>query len=399
MSHVYTNHELQEKNNQAFFEQVDSMDSSEFPPVNIMVAGITGTGKSTLINAIFGEVLAETGVGRPVTQDISEYSNTGLPVRIWDTVGLELDAETTKKTIQNIKSTISEKSKVENQFDRIHAIWYCVNFRSSRYQGAELDFVRSLHSIGVPFIIVMTQCMGDESEVNAFEHKIREMNSTMSMNDIDVVQVCAKDFQMRGGVQIPAFGLDELVDVTVKKLPSFIKSGFIAAQKVSKVQKREECEEIIIQCIRESKESFMDKIPVANIFSGNKRVMNMLRWIGLMYNAQIPGESIDRIVRNSHLNFENVFPSLISPFNSSYRKKVMALLDSKKSDDGYSVDIGPLKKSDRVALLVAFYGYTFIDSIECLWESLTESQLKDIEMVCDQLLNIINRNLQERRAQ
>jgi len=35
--------------------------------LNIIVAGKTGVGKSTLINAVFRDKLAETGIARPVT--------------------------------------------------------------------------------------------------------------------------------------------------------------------------------------------------------------------------------------------------------------------------------------------------------------------------------------------
>ena len=37
---------------------------------NIMVLGKTGVGKSTLINNLFSEKIVETGIGRPVTQEI-----------------------------------------------------------------------------------------------------------------------------------------------------------------------------------------------------------------------------------------------------------------------------------------------------------------------------------------
>ena len=36
--------------------------------LNIIVAGKTGVGQGTLINAVFKEKLAETGIGKPVTQ-------------------------------------------------------------------------------------------------------------------------------------------------------------------------------------------------------------------------------------------------------------------------------------------------------------------------------------------
>ena len=81
-----------------------------------------------------------------------------------------------------------------------------------------------------------------------------------------------------------------------------------------------------------------------------------------------------------------------------YNEKVMELLNEKKKEDGFSVDVGTFKKSDRVAVMIAYYGYTFIDSLEELWEELTQSQMKDIDMVCDNLVRIINRRLKEKRS-
>ena len=98
------------------------IDADDLPAANIMVAGITGTGKSTLINAIFGSEMAATGMGTPVTDHISEYGDKDIPVHIWDTVGLELDAEKTKQSIKAIKDTIASKVSSENPYDRVHAI-------------------------------------------------------------------------------------------------------------------------------------------------------------------------------------------------------------------------------------------------------------------------------------
>lgn len=398
MNEDYTNQERLERDAQELFAQVDSLDSAKLPTANIMVAGITGTGKSTLVNAVFGEDLAETGFGVPVTQNISEYDCSDLPIRIWDTVGLELDSDKTARTIKSIKDKIYEKAEMPNLSDRMHAIWYCINSRSMRYQSVETEFVKSLHSIGVPFIIVLTQCIGAEDEVNAFEEKIREINRSMGLDDIDIVQVCAKDFKMRGVPPIPAFGLEELVDLTVKKIPDFIKNGFIAAQRVSKVQKREAAERIIFEYVKLAKEGFWDKVPTMYVLMANRRIKNMFTKIGTVYNAMVPEESIKKITKDCGLDFYNVFRGLIIA-DPWYRKGIMKMLGEKKSEEGFSsIDLETFKRSERVAIVVAFYGYTFIEALEQLWEDLEQSQLHDIDIVCDNLVEIINRILHDRTS-
>lgn len=65
---------------------------------NLIIAGKTGVGKSTLINAAFRENLAETGIGAPVTDEGSVrcYEKQNFPLRIYDTIGLELNEERRK---------------------------------------------------------------------------------------------------------------------------------------------------------------------------------------------------------------------------------------------------------------------------------------------------------------
>ncbi len=41
---------------------------------NILLAGATGVGKSSLVNLCFGQDFAETGTGKPVTQNMFAYS-------------------------------------------------------------------------------------------------------------------------------------------------------------------------------------------------------------------------------------------------------------------------------------------------------------------------------------
>ena len=65
---------------------------------NLVIAGKTGVGKSTLINAAFREDIAQTGMGRPVTDEMRVYEKKDFPLRIYDTMGLELDEERREKS-------------------------------------------------------------------------------------------------------------------------------------------------------------------------------------------------------------------------------------------------------------------------------------------------------------
>ena len=391
--------ELEKQQEELDKELDDRLEMDDLPTANIIVAGITGTGKSTLINAVFGSDMAATGRGKPVTEKINEYESEDTPVRIWDTVGLELDSQKTKESIAGIKATIASKVDSDNHFDRVHAIWYCINSGSNRYQGAELEFIKELYSIGVPFIIVLTQCSGDEKDVNTFENEIKRMNTSMGMNNIKIVQVLAAPVKYRGMPDpIPAFGLEELIDVTLKLLPNFIRTSFIAAQKVSEVQKRRECEEILCSYVRKAQMGFFDKIVFINVLTTDINIMNMFQKIGKVYDTVLSEDSLKKIMKESGVDFKNNFFGLLSPIDMGYSKKITALLEQKKGVEGYSVEVSDVEEKLKAARMIAFYGYTFIDSIEELWNESTEKDLKNVKEVVDKLLKIINERLESNKV-
>ncbi len=56
---------------------------------NLAIFGKTGTGKSTLVNAIFGQDVAATGTGRPVTTGLDYYIHPNGLLGIYDSRGFE----------------------------------------------------------------------------------------------------------------------------------------------------------------------------------------------------------------------------------------------------------------------------------------------------------------------
>lgn len=357
--------------------------------VNVIVAGITGTGKSTLINAVFGKKLAETGSGRPVTEHMNEYYNEEVPIRIWDTVGLELDSEKTERSIRDIKERIAERSGLKDVYEAIHTIWYCINSGSNRYQGAEVDFIQELHSIGVPFIIVLTQCSGDEDAINEFADTVRKENEARGMKDIRIVQVLALPVKFRGmQITIEPFGLKELVEVTTKALPEFLQRGFIAAQQIDRQLKRAEGEKIIYKYVLEARKGKWKYIPIVNVFFTDGKISKMFKELAGMYNKTL-AEDIAKSLSEYTVTFPQKFWGLICPIDIRYSKEVARALEEKKND-GFKVPMGEAKENCRTARMVAFFGYTFIDEVEARWDKIIDVKKEEISDIVKDIMESLS---------
>ena len=96
-------------------EKVEKLQKRD-QPVNILVIGPTGAGKSTLINALMGDTVAEVGHSEAaVTQEVKEYEGgfLGVKIKVYDTVGFFSAGGKSERDI------ISEIKRKNEKFDLV----------------------------------------------------------------------------------------------------------------------------------------------------------------------------------------------------------------------------------------------------------------------------------------
>lgn len=212
--------------------------------LNIIVAGKTGVGKSTLINAVFKDNLAETGIGKPVTDHMRMISKKDMPLTIYDTRGFELGKEVQEDVKNEIMDTIRKGLAQKDINKAIHCIWYCINTASNRVEPEEIKWLRELSKENevtqVPIIIVLTQSI---SKKNA--QTLRNLLLDENLDVIQIIPVLAQDYEIDEEYTAKAFGLDVLIKIMGEALPSELIETLHHVQIVSLEEKKKYCHSIV----------------------------------------------------------------------------------------------------------------------------------------------------------
>ena len=266
--------------------------------VNLLVLGKTGVGKSSLLNYLFGEAVAPTGAGRPVTGQglfrCRPFAYRNLNITVYDSWGLEPDkAEQWERLIQQELDSRDDQAIA----DWFHAIVYCIDAKRSRLEDFERTCVIDrIIDAGNKVNFALTRA-GLASRANL--DGIRQILASHYPRQ-ECCEVESLHARLLGGKTTTPFGREVLLDQICKNLRKNMLFKAIRHFEKEFLASLRECRQASLQCYEE-------ETSVRTIFS--ESVLDRLMWhISAIYSAKLSraSETFARHIEECALFYDRI---------------------------------------------------------------------------------------------
>ena len=213
---------------ETMFEQKLAEAFAALGTFNLAVFGKTGVGKSTLVNAVFGRDVARTGVGQPVTKGLVYYRHPDGFLGLYDAEGFETGTSG-NVILEGLRKLVSDHGQRAID-ERIHAVWYLVRWSDRRFEQAQAGFVRALHDLGLPVLVVMTQVPTRDGQIHPEALEFAAYIESMGLPLAPAGRVVLTNALVDSFTAAPVFGLQHLLDETYDVVPVAAERALTAAQ-------------------------------------------------------------------------------------------------------------------------------------------------------------------------
>ena len=239
MNSVNFNQEYQNK-----FDEAVSFDKRP----NILVAGYTGCGKTSLIRTVLGdEIVPKSGIsnGKPCRIDFDSYENE--TIRLWDSRGLEL-GEKEDDFRDMMREFVSGCQDDPNVDEHIHLVWYLIQGNGARVTDCDVSLMKEIFTFDDVIAVISKKDITKPAQTKAIREKLAEAG----IPEEHIIEVSDSESG--------AIGCKELVELSCAMLPAAYRDAFMAAQSIDReakaakvADKRERAAAIISEAVEKAK--------------------------------------------------------------------------------------------------------------------------------------------------
>lgn len=330
---------------------------------NLAILGGTGVGKSTLINAVFGDQVAETGIGKPVTQGVRLRVNEAGTLGLYDFRGSESFEEMAGFLKDFVH--IYEERLTDDPANAIHAVWFCIKASDRRFDDAQERLLNTLSEMDLPVLLVLTQTpwrqgAGYPSDVVEFLDHLRRRDLPIFQGEPIPVSAIPDEFS-----NTEAFGLLELLRATELAVPEGVRAALATAQRIDKALKRKSAHQVVGVAAASAAAVAATPIPVADAPAILAVQAGMMRRIATIFDvavsaqvvftalAQIAATAAGRTIAAAIMK---VIPGAGSVINASVAAAITAVLGNAwmelcERDWAGSIDLNALSSEELAAFL------------------------------------------------
>lgn len=214
-------------------EQEVKKELSKLRAPNILICGQTGSGKSSVVNFLFKEDIAEISHGEPCTQDITLFK--GNAYNLYDSEGYEIGSEKQDKYQKMIFDDFLEK-KNNIKEDAVHLVWYTISGAGKRYTDLDIELINKIKSSYKVCVLVTKIDELDENQLEEFTNKING-----ELHNVPVFRLSNDNNEL-----IQKFcDWDNLIEWSMNNLDEIFKDRFVAGLRLGLEAKRKQANIVI----------------------------------------------------------------------------------------------------------------------------------------------------------
>jgi len=210
-------------------EELDRLRGKVKKP-NILIAGATGSGKSSVVNHVFGRDLTKVAAGEPVTRGIHEFKSEDVAIVLYDSEGYEIGSARQEAYADEVIGFV-ERAGSKGAAEQMHLVWYAINASMKRVTPLDKALIRRLNDV-TSVAVVFTQIdQVDLDELAALREEVKDVvaNDHLDWERLVTWSVEQLDQSLQEGLLMEVRAESEEMLKLKRKKANRIISGYVAS--------------------------------------------------------------------------------------------------------------------------------------------------------------------------